>query len=593
MMKTMWITMTTYRSKSAFIALSIIATLLITSCASGSSADTAEEIPAVPVAAVPAEPATTIAVTMKKTGNFYLSDASVLADIETGTPESLRLAVSKLKRTDDNYSDDEATLILIASAIMSSVWPQQKATWTNPSRQPVNGYTEILNSIRQGVYDGPSDVSGADFLSLTLPSLLLCANTTSTSWLEESAAHLAAAAALNPDSALVPVLQCRLFERQGNTEQALRCAERVYALTPDSYEASFQYAELLNKTGRSAEALVLAQKMYAKDSYSMALLKLCAAAAWAAKDIEQADTYVAQVLQREPDNEEFLLLRAGILYSRGEYLNASSLLDAYSKRDTNSRDYLVLRTRLYQNWTRNNNAALATISQALALYSDDSEVLLLATEIAMATSLPVNGKTGRQLLEQLEKADPDNRLTLQLLVNQAVLEENWEKAYQSSVALVPEGSLENQLTHISICLNTNHIVEAESLIMKLYELHPENESVQQQYIRVLIASGRSAQALVLIEKLLPDAQGKEKSALYYEKSRLESSKDKQLADLRSSLTANPRNQDALFSLYEYYFDKNDYRKAQYYLKQLIALNSGNTRYLALNTQLDSLVNTRN
>ena len=66
--------------------------------------------------------------------------------------------------------------------------------------------------------------------------------------------------------------------------------------------------------------------------------------------------------------------------------------------------------------------------------------------------------------------------------------------------------------------------------------------------------------------------------------------EKSLADLRSSLIANPRNTDSLFRLYQIYYDKKDYRKAQYYLKQVVALNPNDTDVKNLNEQLNQLIN---
>ncbi|MCI6323077.1 tetratricopeptide repeat protein, partial [Treponema porcinum] len=63
-----------------------------------------------------------------------------------------------------------------------------------------------------------------------------------------------------------------------------------------------------------------------------------------------------------------------------------------------------------------------------------------------------------------------------------------------------------------------------------------------------------------------------------------------LSDLRSSLIANPRNSDALFRLYQIYFDKKDYRKAQYYLKQVVALNPNDEEFHRLNDELTLLLN---
>jgi len=62
-----------------------------------------------------------------------------------------------------------------------------------------------------------------------------------------------------------------------------------------------------------------------------------------------------------------------------------------------------------------------------------------------------------------------------------------------------------------------------------------------------------------------------------------------LADLRSSLISNPRNDDALFRLYELYFNKKDYRKAQYYLRQVVAINPNDNSVKQLNEALTKLM----
>ena len=62
-----------------------------------------------------------------------------------------------------------------------------------------------------------------------------------------------------------------------------------------------------------------------------------------------------------------------------------------------------------------------------------------------------------------------------------------------------------------------------------------------------------------------------------------------LADLRSSLTANPRNKDSLYRLYRIYYGKKDWRRAQYYLKQVVAIDPANPDYLSRNAELDKLL----
>ena len=80
-----------------------------------------------------------------------------------------------------------------------------------------------------------------------------------------------------------------------------------------------------------------------------------------------------------------------------------------------------------------------------------------------------------------------------------------------------------------------------------------------------------------------------KSFYYYQRSFLAGGEAAQLSDLRSAVIANPRNSDALFRMYGIYFAKQDWRKAQYYLRQVIALNPNNQNYLKLNSDLDKLL----
>ena len=106
---------------------------------------------------------------------------------------------------------------------------------------------------------------------------------------------------------------------------------------------------------------------------------------------------------------------------------------------------------------------------------------------------------------------------------------------------------------------------------------------------MLTGTDRADQALTLINSRLQNASPKMKSFFYYRRSFLVSSQDDSLADLRSSLIANPRNGDALFRLYQIYYEQRDYRKAQYYLKQVVALDPNNTTMRRLNDDLSKLI----
>jgi len=88
---------------------------------------------------------------------------------------------------------------------------------------------------------------------------------------------------------------------------------------------------------------------------------------------------------------------------------------------------------------------------------------------------------------------------------------------------------------------------------------------------------------------MPTASPNLKSILFYEQSCIAITDSSKLAALRSSLTSNPRNSDSLYALYLYYYEKADYRKARYYLRQVIALNSSDAELLQKNNELNTLL----
>jgi len=163
------------------------------------------------------------------------------------------------------------------------------------------------------------------------------------------------------------------------------------------------------------------------------------------------------------------------------------------------------------------------------------------------------------------------------------------------VELIQKGncSLETVSLRIEICLYLKNNSDARKAIPLLSKLTSDQSFVDLAQIRILISEGNRAEALKQITaSLSKDYSNQVKSDLYFEKSRIASSSEAQLADLRSCLTANPRNQNALLALYNYYFDKADYRKSQYYLRQAIALNPQNAELMALSSQLEELLKTR-
>ena len=217
--------------------------------------------------------------------------------------------------------------------------------------------------------------------------------------------------------------------------------------------------------------------------------------------------------------------------------------------------------------------------------------MLFAARLSGESGLPVAGKQADEYADEVLKSDPNNEAALQFALNGFIRKQNWEKAYALSSAMLKNQNVSNTalFSHIRICLALKKYDEAWNRILPVYRAQSSDEEVLQCYIAVTAETGREAQALTLINQLLPSASTRMKSFLYYRRSLLQSTESAALADLRSSLISNPRNSDALFRLYEIYYKKSDFSKAQYYLKQVIALNPNDTAMRVLNEQLESRI----
>ena len=124
--------------------------------------------------------------------------------------------------------------------------------------------------------------------------------------------------------------------------------------------------------------------------------------------------------------------------------------------------------------------------------------------------------------------------------------------------------------------------QSDKVAKTLYdETETKNDSITSLYLAVLNKSGRVSDVINIINAKMPTASNTLKAILYFYQSSISSGEVK-LSYLRSSLLADPRNTDSLFAMYRYYYESGDYKKAEYYLKQVIAiepLNKKNSRLL--------------
>ncbi|MFA6856958.1 MAG: tetratricopeptide repeat protein [Treponema sp.] len=526
----------------------------------------------------------------KKNSRTYFSaiDREIMSAVENGSPESIRAAVSAIRKPELDYTETEKVLLSVMAAVMEMVWPSEKIDWDVPEVSTVTPYLGAIDSARKGVYD--LSTGNVDFLTLVLPSIVVVSADKISDYARTAEQALTDGLRICPDSVLAHYLLGILYEKTGRSSDALSHFVSASQGAPSCLETSYARAVCLKNLGRMDESSAIAGMLVARYPADIRILKLCAETSFALKSYSAAEEYVARVLQQDPNDLEYILFRARILTEKGDYIRAASLLDVYARQNNTSRDYLLLRARIQRDWSKNISAAVSTIETALAKYPDDVDILLFAAQLASVTDAAVGGRTSEQLAEAVLMSDPDNIEALRYQIEGMVESGAWPKAYVlSKKILAKDNSHKTVFTHIRICLELGKADEAWNLISPLYHDNPDDEDVLQSYIVVLTRTGRASQALSLINSRLQSASPKMKSFFYFRRSFLDSGQDQMLADLRSSLIANPRNADALFRLYQLYYNQKDYLKAQYYLKQVIALDPNNAAMRKLNDDLIKLI----
>lgn len=521
---------------------------------------------------------------------FSKIDPEILAGVENGSPDSLRLAMSKLRKNESEYEENEKILIAISTEIMKTLWPSEKITWDTFPVASDNPYMGAIDSANKGVFD--SSTGNADFLSSILPALVLLKPTSTPDVYEPCDTSIKLALQKNSNSVMANYLMGKLLSKKKQSDKSIYYYKKAYESTNNCKEIIFAYTESLRLSDDfvTAEKILLNYK--SQDENDIALLKQKAYMAFGKKDFTAAEEYVGRVLQQNPNDLEFLLFRAKILIEKNDYIHAVSLLDVYARQENSSLEYLLLRAKVQLDWSKNTSAATETIEKALQLYPDSEEVYMLAARIASAIDGPVAGLYADQLATKILEKNPKNIDALSYSLIGYIQRQNWQEAYNicNKIFEMNQTSIDVTINYVTICINLGKLSEAFEYAKKCLSENPDDERVLQTYIYAYSTVGNRDEVLKYINSTLDSASTRIKSYLYYRRSFLQTSEDSVLADLRSSLISNPRNSESLFRLYEIYFNKKDYRKAQYYLRQVVAINPNDASAKKLNEELTFLLN---
>ena len=521
-------------------------------------------------------------------------DSTLAAHIEKGSPASLKEAVLFIQNDSKGLTNENKLYLKVIADIMYLVYPLETNGVKPPLYAEDEPYLQALKEVKSGLY--PVSTKKDGFLGLIIPTLVLTYNdfsdTVLTQYSEDIESRLMEAQKLRPQSVLPHYLLGLLKEKNNKLTEAVVLYQKAWQLDSSCYPAGFKYGHFAAESGNGAEALKIADMLNSSYKDNTEVKLLYAQAHIAKNDLNKASENIVSVLKKEPENISALLLRIRILIEQKEYLRANSLLDAYSTKNKTAKNYLLYRARVTKEWNKNLIRASEFLTEAYKYYPEDFNVLLACAEICFEASTKIDNKSADFFIRKVLDAYPKNTAALALLVKNDINNGKWAQAVESAEDLAAKYPSEaNKELLLTSYLGAGQTSKALSLAKKLYAntKNPSNSFIN-LYMEALYAGKDYQTVKQVINQKIKGADSQLKSILYYYNAKLEQGNSSEYLNfLQSSLLSNPRNKDSLFAMYEWYLKTKDYKKAKYYLGQVLALNPSNKNLVNLSENLDKLL----
>ncbi|MFP3088843.1 tetratricopeptide repeat protein [Treponema sp. TIM-1] len=513
--------------------------------------------------------------------------------VELGTPPFLFKALDLIRTRDLGNTEFGRVMIMVIVYMIQKIYPDVSINLPHPDPPKTHEYTRIFLNAEQGKYTYPPPES-TDFLEYVLPFFALLSVTKEEAFLQ-AIPDIQKAKQLNPNSALASYFLGMAYEHSGRFSEAEEEYSLAYELSHDCYPAILSLTRIMNITGEREDALRLLSDLVIRYPDNIAIKREIAFAYYHNRDWSRAEAAIAEILQRNNRDSEFLLMQAHVLVERGQFLQAQAPLDLYASVNANNRLYLFLRARIQAEGYRNRDAALNYLRSILRNNPGDDEAAVYATRLLMESPRKEDQAEGRELLQGLLKIESYPLTVLSLEVEDAIRRGAWKEAETYLERLLRERrSSRDLLFAYQVERGLGNKDEALAYARELYEQDPANDEGAVAYVSALIDMGRQNEAGQMIESRLSSLpSGGLKSRYYYLRSRLRKNEELMMNDLRSSLFEDPRNLSALIAMFEIYHYRQDERRAVYYLKQAIALAPENPLVRRYEAEYSALLGTAN
>jgi predicted Zn-dependent protease len=518
---------------------------------------------------------------------------------ESGVLSSLLRALDLIRGRDLGTTEFGRVMNAVNVALIRNIYSDSTASLPVPDLPQTHIYARILREAERGNYTPPLPNS-ADYLEHVLPFLAFFPETgvygsgdrsPPGERLQSALPDLRRAETLNASSVLAPYFLGLSFEKTGQLTESGAAYSRAYDISRECYPAALGLARVMNLSGEPQEALRMLSDLVIRYPDNMAVKRQLAAAYYQNRDWSRAEPAIAEILQRNSRDGEFILMRAHIMVEQGLFLQAQAPLDLYSSINSGSRLYLILRARVQAEGYRNRDAALNYLRSILRLFPSDEEVAVYAARLLLESPRPEDQAEGRELLRRLLSAGKVSPQVQSLGLQDAIRRENWREAQGYLNRLLEERrSSQDLLNAYTVERGLGNNARALSYARELYDRDSSNDEGISAYISALIDTRRQEEAGRMIESRLSGAPGgSSKSRYYYLRSRIRTGEESVMNDLRSSLFEDPRNLSALIAMFEIYHRRRDERRAVYDLKQALALAPNNPQLRRYETEYAGLL----
>lgn len=516
---------------------------------------------------------------------------ALMLEIEKASCNSLVLVIDRIRENPAKQEGNDKLYLYLAQFLLNELYPYNKKTGQLPRYSKQNDYILALESIKKREYPYTSPKN--DFLSTIIPSLLLLKPNFPKMFKDDALQRIEKAKEYNPLSPLPYYLEGSFYEQEYNILKAYNAYKKAFSLDSSFYPALLKYAKLSNSLGSPDDAINALKLLPIEYQDKEEVLFLNAFAYIGKKDWKKANPYIENLLNMDMSEGEGLFERVKLLIEKGEYMRANSLLNIYTTKNKTDKTYLLLKARIAKEWNKNDKIATQYLSQAYTYYPEDFEVLLECANICFDANTNVHSLFAEDFITKILAIDEDNVQTIKLLLKREIKNENWSKAVEIGDALLSRSNT-NEVKELLVkaYLGSKEYNKALNLARNLYnsENAPSN-TLFSDYLEALYKTNNRAFLNRIISQNIGHSNGEKKSILYYYSAMLTSKNSStHLYLLRQALLTNPRNEKALFAMYQWYFLSKDYRNAQFYLKQAMGIEGGiNKNYLRLYENLNQLL----